>query len=72
MISKLWNWANGKKTAIGLGLHAVLFVSNIAFKDLMTQEQSLYGHGIIFSATGVGIGHKINKKINNANSVLNK
>lgn len=70
-MKKLWGKLNGKKTAIGIGLHAAWFISNIIFKDLSTYNESLVGHAVIGSLTGVGLGHKgikiINKAIDRAN-----
>lgn len=67
-LNKIWSAINGKKTAIGIGLHVAWFVANMAFKNISTDEQAITGHALIFSVTGVGIGHKINKAIEKANN----
>ena len=70
-MKKIWEKLNGKKFYIGLGLHTVWFAANIVFKDLTNYNESLVGHAIIGSWTGVGLGHKgikiINKAIDKAN-----
>ena len=66
-MKKIWEKLNGKKTAIGIGLHAAWFISNMIFKDFATTEEVLTGHALIGTITGVGIGHKINKAIDRAN-----
>lgn len=58
ILSKTWQKLSGKKTAIGLALHALWFGANIAFKDLSTPDESLIGHTIIGSITGTGLVHK--------------
>lgn len=60
-LKKIWAKLSGKKTIIGLGLHLAWFAANIAFKDLSTSSETITGHGLIFSITGVGIGHKVIK-----------
>lgn len=57
-LSKLWNYFDGKKTYIGLAGHAAWLITNMVFKDLTTSEEAAYGHLIIGTVTGVGIGHK--------------
>lgn len=66
IVSKIWEAFNGKKTIIGIAMHAAWFAANIAFKDLSTQDEAITGHALIFTVTGVGIGHKISKKVNQA------
>lgn len=56
--SKTWKWLDGKKFWIGVVGHAAWLTTNLIFKDLATPEQSAYGHLIIGSVTGVGLGHK--------------
>lgn len=66
-MKKLWNYLSGKKTYIGIGLHAAWFIANLAFKDIATTEEVITGHALIGTITGVGVGHKIAKsKINSA------
>lgn len=55
---KVWDYLNGKKFWIGVVGHAAWLTTNLIFKDLATPEQSAYGHLIIGSVTGVGLGHK--------------
>jgi hypothetical protein len=66
-MKKIWQKLNGKKTVIGISLHAVWFVANMVFKDFATMDEVLTGHALIGTITGVGIGHKINKSIERAN-----
>lgn len=66
-MNKIWKYFDGKKTVIGLLLHAGWFASNLIFKDLANVDEVITGHTIIFGITGVGIGHKINKAIDSAN-----
>ena len=56
--TKVWNYLDGKKFWIGIAGHAVWLTTNLIFKDLATAEQTAYGHLIIGSVTGVGLGHK--------------
>lgn len=57
-LGKLWQYLDGKKFWIGVGGHAVWLTTNLIFRDLATSEQASYGHLIIGSVTGVGIGHR--------------
>lgn len=61
LITNISEWLNGKKTYIGVGLHAAWFVANIVFKDLTDSGQYWEGHGYIGAITGVGVGHKLLK-----------
>lgn len=65
-MKKLWEKLNGKKTAIGIGLHAAWFIANMIFKDFATVDEALTGHALIGTITGVGATHKISKAISNA------
>lgn len=62
-MKKLWSYFDGKKTVIGILMHAGWLAANIVFKDMANVNEVLVGHSLIFSITGVGIGHKINKAI---------
>ena len=66
-MKEIWKRLNGKKTIIGIGLHATWFIANMIFKDFATVDEALTGHALIGTITGVGIGHKINKAIDKAN-----
>ena len=65
-MKKIWTWLNGKKTIIGISMHLTWFALNLIKKDLTDSAQYWEGHGYIGAITGVGIGHKINKSINNS------
>jgi hypothetical protein len=60
-MKKIWDFLNGKKTILGLIGHAIWLTANLVFPDLASGEQSAYGHLIIGSVTGVGIGSKMEK-----------
>ena len=66
-LKRLWAAIDGKKTIIGIGLHAAWFVANIVLPDLSTENEALMGHGLIGTLTGVGVGHKVSKAIAKAN-----
>lgn len=65
-IKKVWKWADGKKTYIGLGLHAGWCILNIIDKDLTGPTEYIEVHGYIAAITGTGAGHKVMKAINKA------
>ncbi len=70
VMSTLWNKLNGYKTGIGVLLHVTWFLLNLIFKELSTDPETLTGHGLIFTMTGVGIGHKVYKnKTNIVNAI---
>jgi hypothetical protein len=58
---KFWKFVNGKKTYIGFGLHSLLIAGKYFFPQYIDDSTSAVGHQIIFSITGVGVGHKITK-----------
>jgi len=58
---KVWSYMDGKKFWIGVTSHAVWLTTNLIFKDLTTSEEAAYGHLVIGSLTGVGLGHKTYK-----------
>ena len=53
---KVWQYLDGKKFWIGITGHAIWLTTNMIFKDLTTSEGAAYGHLIIGSVTGVGLG----------------
>lgn len=57
-IAKLWDKLNGRKTLIGLFL-AVIYSGLVAQGVIARNE---YAEWVIFTVTGVGVGHKIVKK----------
>lgn len=59
-ILKIWEAVNGKKTAIGTGLHLAWFILNLVH-PVTDKQGMLIGHSLIFNITGVGIGHKVIK-----------
>lgn len=60
-VEKAWEYLSGKKTFIGLSLHAAWLAAGIIFETDIPESKALLGHTIIFQITGVGIGHKIFK-----------
>jgi hypothetical protein len=58
---KLWAKISGYKTLIGVSGHIVWFLANVIKKDLSSPSETVIGHSLIFTITGVGIGHKISK-----------
>lgn len=70
--SRTWNWTNGHKTKVGVGMHAVWFIANLVFKDFTTAEQNAYGHALIGTITTTGIGHKVDKKTKIISNTVNK
>lgn len=65
-LKRLWAAIDGKKTIIGIGLHAAWFIANIVLPELSTENEALIGHGLIGTLTGVGVGHKVSKAIDKA------
>lgn len=61
-----WSWADGKKTYIGLALHAGWCLANIINKDLTDGMVYWEVHGYIGALTGIGAGDKVRKAINKA------
>lgn len=59
----IWLRISGYKTIIGVSGHIVWFLANMIKKDLSSPSETAIGHSIIFSITGVGIGHKITKNV---------
>jgi len=60
-----WSATSGFKTYTGIGLHVAWFVANLLYKDLASDAEVVTGHALIGTLTGVGIAHKIEKKVNN-------
>ena len=71
-MKKLWNWIDGKKTYIGIGLHLAWFAANMIKKDLTDSAQYWEGHGYIGVLTGVGAGHKAFKNKEKINEAINR
>jgi len=61
LLNKIWSKLDGYKTYLGVGLHLVWFIVNIAKKDLSTTSEAVIGHTLIGTITGTGLGHKFGK-----------
>lgn len=65
-LKQAWNWADGKKTYIGLALHAGWCLANLIDRDLTDGPVYWEIHGYIGALTGIGAGDKVRKAINKA------
>ena len=64
---KFWNWINGNKTSIGAIL---LLIVNSAYIESLITNPDLYtlAQSIASAILGVGIIHKVGKKLNKYNN----